>query len=186
MRCPTYEYVYPLQKSNFKQLQFPGRAPFNLYLDKFRDPKELSKEVLLERLKLIDLQESYQTEKMFPTFEGLPRLPHIHKLPTGMPSWLKSTFRRKMAQIGRFRGLRASSAILPLNNNADLDNPRWPRATSDVIPLNVPNPYPEGKRRPKPLGSFWKKPLPEHYSIQVEYSDNLEEKDQAKFNETPK
>ena len=30
MRSPTYEYIYPTQVSQFNQLQFPARAPFNL------------------------------------------------------------------------------------------------------------------------------------------------------------
>lgn len=30
MRCPTYEYIFPKQSTQFNQLQYPGRAPFNL------------------------------------------------------------------------------------------------------------------------------------------------------------
>lgn len=32
MRIPTYEYQFPEQITEFKQLQYPGRAPFNLYV----------------------------------------------------------------------------------------------------------------------------------------------------------
>lgn len=32
MKSPTYEYIYPKQKEGFKQYQYPGRAPFNMYV----------------------------------------------------------------------------------------------------------------------------------------------------------
>ncbi|CAG2176750.1 unnamed protein product [Oppiella nova] len=61
MRCPHYEWIAP-KNTSFKQLQFPARAPFNIYLDNFRDPKEMAKDVLLERLKSVN---PYDYEKEF-------------------------------------------------------------------------------------------------------------------------
>ncbi|OTF78422.1 39S ribosomal protein L38, mitochondrial-like protein [Euroglyphus maynei] len=122
--------------------------------------------------------ESYDTDKMFPTWEGRPKFPHIHPHPPNTPDWLKSTLIRKRSHVGRFRGLRASSAILPYNNNADLDKPKWPRISANVQPLNVPNPYPDGKRRPKSLRqTLWSKPLPEHHSLRVDFPENLQDND---------
>ncbi|KAH9404382.1 39S ribosomal protein L38, mitochondrial [Tyrophagus putrescentiae] len=183
MRSPTYEYIYPSQISEFKQIQFPGRAPFNLYLDHYRDPKEISKEVLLERLKSIHPIESYEPAKMFSGWDGKPKLPHIHPISKEHPDWYKSTLLKKRALLGRWRGLRPASAILPHNNNADLDNPKWPRISPDKLPLNCPNPYPDGKRRPKPLReTLWSKPLPDHHSIRIDFEENLNVGDQTSLN----
>ncbi|UXI23153.1 hypothetical protein NH340_JMT09096 [Sarcoptes scabiei] len=187
MRSPTYEYVFPLEKTQFKQLQYPARTPFNIYLDMFRDPKEMSKEVLLERLKSIDPLKSYDTSLMYPSWSGQPELPHIYPISKDVPDWYKSVIRQKRAHLGRFRGLRASSAILPLNNNADLDRPLTPRASPKYRPLHVPNPYPDGKRRPKLLkDTQWAIPIPKHHSLRVEFPDNLNESDREKLEQTPK
>ena len=144
------------------------------YLDKFRGTKELNKEVLVERLKSINPLESYDTDKMYSGWEGRPKLPHIYRVPKETPDWIKSTLLHKRSFTGRWRGLRPASIMLPYNNNADLDNPKWPRVSPDVMPLNVPNPYPDGKRRPKVVrDSVWKKPLPEHHSLRIDYTENL-------------
>ena len=159
----------------FQTLHF---YPLFSYLDHFRDPKELTKEVLLERLKSINPLESYDTAKMYTGWEGKPKLPHIHPIGKEFPDWYKSTLLKKRALVGRWRGLRPASAILPHNNNADLDNPKWPRISPDVMPLNCPNPYPDGKRRPKPLrDTLWTKPLPEHHSIRIDHAENLASQD---------
>lgn len=148
------------------------------YLDNFRDPKELTKEVLIERLKSINPLQSYETEKMYSGWEGKPKLPHIHPISKETPDWYKSTIIKKRAQSGRWRGLRPVSAILPHDNNADLDNPKWPRISADKLPLNCPNPYPDGQRRPKPLrDTLWSKPLPDHHSIRIDHTENLTGKD---------
>lgn len=195
MRIPTYEYQFPKQITEFKQVQYPGRAPFNMYvflkdldqfifnffnryLDCFRDPKELNKEVLNERLKQINLFESYDPTKMYSSWSGKPQLPNIHPISKETPSWLETSILQKRGHVGRFRGLRASSAKLPFNNNADLDRPLWPRIPPTVMPLNCPNPYPDGKRRPKLLkDTLWHKPIPEHHSIRVNFADTLDEED---------
>ncbi|KAJ6225660.1 hypothetical protein RDWZM_004205 [Blomia tropicalis] len=185
MRSPIYEFDFP-KETKYNELQFPGRAPFNLYLDHFRDSKELSKEVLLERLKTIEPLKSYEPDKMYRSWNGRPILPHIHPIPHGTPDWQKSTVRNKRSHLGRFRGMRPVSAILPHNNNADLDNPKWPRISPDVLPLNCPNPYPDGHRRPKPLRTtLWTKPLPEHHSTRIAHEENLPEIDRKNLENKP-
>lgn len=153
-------------------------------MDHFRDPKEISKEVLLERLKSINPLESYDTKKMYPDYRGRPKFPHIHSLDEKflIPDWLKSSAAHKRSLCGRYRGMRAASAILPHNNNADLDDPKWPRISPDVLPLNCPNPYPDGKRRPKPLRlTKWVIPLPEHHSLRVDFPENLSKDDKTSY-----
>lgn len=147
-------------------------------MDHYRDPKDISKEVLLERLKSINPLESYDFAKMFSGWDGKPKLPHIHPISSDTPDWHKSTLLKKRALLGHWRGLRPASAVLPHNNNADLDNPKWPRISSDKMPINCPNPYPDGKRRPKALSdSLWSKPLPDHHSIRIDFEENLTDKD---------
>ncbi|GIY96560.1 39S ribosomal protein L38, mitochondrial [Caerostris extrusa] len=53
MQEPIFEYIEkPLYIK--PQVHFPHLEPFNLYLDRYRDPKEIKKEVLLKRLKTIE------------------------------------------------------------------------------------------------------------------------------------
>lgn len=142
--------------------------------------------MLLERLKSINPLESYDTEKMYPSWDGKPILPHIHPISKETPDWLKADLLKKRTKVGVFRGLRPASAILPYNNNADLDNPRWPRISADVHPLNMPNPYPDGTRRPKALkDTLWSKPLPEHHSLRIDHPENLSDDDKRKHEDTP-
>lgn len=113
MRMPVYEYIQNREIKN-KQMKIPAPASFNHYLDRFRDPKEISKEVLLERLKSLD---PFDCDSAIKDPE-LP--PNIHKLPWDTPSWLKDTIWKRNNRVGRFRGLRAASALRAHNNNPDL------------------------------------------------------------------
>lgn len=142
----------------------------------------MAKSVLLERLGSIHPFESYTVEKLYPTYEGRPRFPFIHPIDKDTPDWVKGSLRQKLARVGRYRGLRPASALLPNNNNVDLDDPKFPRVSPKVLPLNCPNPYPDGKRRPKPLReTLWSKPLPEHHSLRVSYPENLPSDDASQF-----
>ena len=112
-RMPVYEYIQNREIKN-KQVKIPAPAAFNHYLDRFRDPKEIEKEVLLERLNSLDPFDCESAIKE----PDLP--PNIHKLPWGLPSWLKSSIWKRNNRFGKFRGLRAPSALIPHNNNPDL------------------------------------------------------------------
>lgn len=137
--------------------------------------------MLNERLKQVNPFESYDPAKMYPHWTGKPQLANMHPIERGTPSWMEKNIRQKEAHMGRFRGLRATSARLPYGNNADLDRPVWPRIPPTVLPLNCPNPYPDGKRRPKPLKeTLWHKPLAEHHSIRVNFANALDEEEDKK------
>ncbi|CAG2118891.1 unnamed protein product, partial [Medioppia subpectinata] len=178
MRAPNYEWSPPKEK-RYNQLQFPGRAPFNIYLDAFRDPKDISKEVLLERLSSVNPYD-YGKE-----FDKTPTYPHIHPIPVGTPDWLKGPIKKRRSKVGAFRGLRPHSAIEPFDNNADLDRPKWPRLHPSVHPLNMPLPYPDGHRRPTPLrDSKWVKPPHEHPTYRIDFPLNLEKDDKQKLKES--
>ncbi|KAL4711660.1 hypothetical protein ACJJTC_003061 [Scirpophaga incertulas] len=76
---PVYEYDFPAPYIR-PQEWFPRRKPFNLYMDKYRDPKQIKKEYLLRKLK---------DEDPFKRPPPPLKFPNAHALPRNMPSWLK-------------------------------------------------------------------------------------------------
>ncbi|XP_075974136.1 mitochondrial ribosomal protein L38 [Anticarsia gemmatalis] len=76
---PVYEYDFP-QPYIRPQEWFPRKKPFNLYMDKYRDPKQINKEYLLRKLK---------TEDPFNMPPPPLKFPNAQPLPKSMPSWLK-------------------------------------------------------------------------------------------------
>ncbi|CAH2076466.1 unnamed protein product, partial [Iphiclides podalirius] len=88
---PVYEYDFPPPYIR-PQEWFPLRKPFNLYMDKYRDPKEVNKEYLLRKLKKED------------PFKAPPpplRFPNAQPLPATMPSWLKLHEKKIRLRWGR-------------------------------------------------------------------------------------
>ncbi|KAH8373177.1 hypothetical protein KR009_000106 [Drosophila setifemur] len=87
---PVYEYDFP--KAYLADQQFyPLKQPFNLYMDKHRDQKQLNKEYLERKL-----------AKTHP-FEGPEqplRYPNAHPI-RDVPSWLKTEMRKQRLGIGR-------------------------------------------------------------------------------------
>lgn len=117
-RMPVYEYIQNREIKN-KQVLMPAPASFNHYLERFRDPKEIQKEVLLERLKGLD---PFDCEAAIKDPE-LP--PNIHKLSWDTPSWVKGLIWKRNNRFGKYRGLRAPSALRAHNNNPDLGKFRF-------------------------------------------------------------
>ena len=132
--------------------------------------------MLCERLKSIN---PYNYDNAF----DKPRVtPQIHPFDESTPDWLKASIRKRRQKVGVYRGLRPHSAIEPLDNNADLDRPNWPRIYEKVSPLNQPIPYPDGHRRPKPLReTLWVKPLHEHPTYRIAYEESLDEDDKKQI-----
>lgn len=90
MKEPIYDYDYP--EGFFKdQKAFPHKEPFNLYMDRYADPKEVNKRFLEEKL-----------AKTHP-FDG-PEAPlrffNAHYF-GNEPSWLKTAIRNKRLRRGR-------------------------------------------------------------------------------------
>lgn len=71
---------------------FPRRKPFNLYMDKYRDPKQIKKEYLLRKLK---------DEDPFKMPPPPLKFPNAQPLPKNMPSWLKLHERKIRLGWGR-------------------------------------------------------------------------------------
>lgn len=88
---PVYEYDFPAPYIK-PQEWFPLREPFNLYMDKYRDPKQINKEYLLRKLK---------NEDPFKTPPPPFKFPNAQYLPTNMPSWLKLHEKKIRLRWGR-------------------------------------------------------------------------------------
>ncbi|XP_046734605.1 39S ribosomal protein L38, mitochondrial [Diprion similis] len=88
---PTFEYNFP-QPHIAKQRWFPLRMPFNLYMDKYRDPKQIHKEYLLKKLK---------KTHPFKEPEAPLRYPNAQYIDRSVPSWLKLEIRKERLGWGR-------------------------------------------------------------------------------------
>ncbi|XP_072938538.1 large ribosomal subunit protein mL38 [Epargyreus clarus] len=91
LKEPVYEYDFPAPYIR-PQEWFPKKRPFNLYMDKYRDPKQINKEYLLRKLK---------TEDPFKMPPPPLKFPNAHPLPKSMPSWLKLHERKIRLKWGR-------------------------------------------------------------------------------------
>ncbi|XP_014226295.1 39S ribosomal protein L38, mitochondrial [Trichogramma pretiosum] len=91
MEEPTFEYSFPEPYLN-KQEWFPIRKPFNTYMDKYRDEKQIAKEFLLKRLK---------NEHPFKFPEPPLKYPNAHPFKGYLPSWYKTEVRKERLMMGR-------------------------------------------------------------------------------------
>ena len=91
MKQPIFEYDFPKAYLNY-QKQFPLKQPFNLYLDRYADPKDVNKRYLEERLA--------KTHPFEGPEEGL-KFPNAHELKKGIPSWKKTEIRKERLGRGR-------------------------------------------------------------------------------------
>jgi hypothetical protein len=140
MQAPVYELVQEkMAKRDMLDKAYPGKIPFNIFMDHYRDPKEINEKVLLERLKTVDpfdYKDQYVPPKVPPTVFRDEKI----------PSWMYSVMFKKKNKIGYWRGLRPASVTIPLNNNADLDYPIRPIVPSKKSLPGFPNQYPAKAR----------------------------------------
>lgn len=93
LKSPIYEYQYN-EALKPEQKEFPKKPqPFDLYMDMYRDPKEVEKELLEERLQRAQLDD-YQAPKWLD--------PHYNENKRELPAW---QHRRILAREGRYRAL---------------------------------------------------------------------------------
>lgn len=95
MKEPIYEYDF-VAPYIAEQKWFPLKQPFNLYMDKYRDPKKVLKEYLERKL-----------AKTHP-FEGPEpslRFPNAHPIDRSTPSWLVTKIKKDRLKIGRINDL---------------------------------------------------------------------------------
>ncbi|GFR00245.1 39S ribosomal protein L38, mitochondrial [Trichonephila clavata] len=106
MQEPIFEYIEkPLVYR--RQVQFPHLQPFNIYLDRYRDPKEIKKEILLKRLKTI---EPFKEEP------PMSKYPCLHKPNNYIFSWQKHDMFNERLRLGKYRDLRPHS-VYPQEDN---------------------------------------------------------------------
>ncbi|GJQ84260.1 putative DNA helicase [Trypoxylus dichotomus] len=82
---PIFEYDFPPPYIR-PQEWFPLRKPFNLYMDKYRDPKQINKEYLVKKLKIVH------------PFKAPPpplKYPNAHYINGYVPSWLKLEIKKE-------------------------------------------------------------------------------------------
>ncbi|XP_043522800.1 39S ribosomal protein L38, mitochondrial isoform X1 [Frieseomelitta varia] len=93
---PIFQYDFP-EPHVRSQTWFPLRQPFNLYLDKYRDPKDTMKEYLLRKLKTVH-----------PFKEPKPPLkyPNACILDLKAPSWLRVQTKKERLGWGRVHDLK--------------------------------------------------------------------------------
>uniref|UniRef100_A0A069DTB0 Large ribosomal subunit protein mL38 n=1 Tax=Panstrongylus megistus TaxID=65343 RepID=A0A069DTB0_9HEMI len=89
--CPKFIYDFP-EHFYKKQTWFPLRQPFNLYLDRYRDQKEIAKEYLVKKLKATDPFKEPPKPLLYPN--AIPFKP-------GTPSWLKNEIIKERLGLGR-------------------------------------------------------------------------------------
>ncbi|XP_070491328.1 large ribosomal subunit protein mL38 [Chironomus tepperi] len=91
MKQPIFEYDFPKAYLNY-QKQFPLKQPFNLYLDRYADPKDVNKRYLEERLAKTHPFDGPEKELQFP---------NAHELRKHIPSWKKTEIRKERLGRGR-------------------------------------------------------------------------------------
>lgn len=96
MRSPSFEYDFP--KPYIKpQVWFPIRQPFNIYMDKYRDTKDIQKQYFIKKLKTIHpFKEDKGRCSKYPNAVPYKRDEYI-------PSWLKLEMRKERLLQGRYR-----------------------------------------------------------------------------------
>lgn len=140
-------------------------------MDLYRDQKEINKQVLIERLKMIHPFEYKNLLKP----SKLPAT--IHQVSRKVPSWYLSTIWKRRNKLGPFRYLRNASAILPLENNFDLDYPIWPHSSKLAKPMRYPF---RNTSAVAHKDSKWVIPLKDHPSIRLEDEDIKSLREQEK------
>ncbi|KAH0535185.1 39S ribosomal protein L38, mitochondrial [Cotesia glomerata] len=95
MKSPKFEYDFPPPYVR-PQEWFPIRQPFNLYMDRYRDPKDINKDFLMKKL-----------QKTHP-FKGPERplkYPRAYAFDRDMPSWLKLELSKEQLKQGRINDI---------------------------------------------------------------------------------
>lgn len=91
MKEPIFEYDFPPPYVRPQEC-FALKQPFNLYLDRYRDPKQINKEFLERKLKNV--------HPFKPPEAPLP-YPNAVKFEGYTPSWLKLEIRKSRLKWGR-------------------------------------------------------------------------------------
>lgn len=97
MKEPIFEYDFPPPYIK-KQEWFPLREPFNLYMDKYRDPKEIHKEFLMRKLKHVHPFKAPRPPLPYPNADRFYGMGYV-------PSWLKLEITKSKLKWGRINDI---------------------------------------------------------------------------------
>lgn len=161
LRAPVYEHVQQKNEDRSIDKSYPGKVPFNIFLDHTREKKDINQQVLLERLKTVD-PEDYKDQYV------PPKVPPTVFKDENIPSWMTTVMFKKKNRIGYWRGLRPASASLPLNNNEDLDYPLRPIVSGKKTPPGFHNQYPARIKYKKHKDMPTSKPANEHSAVFIQ------------------
>lgn len=95
MKEPIFEYDFPAPYIR-PQEWFPLRKPFNLYMDKYRDPKQINKEFLLRKLNKVHPFNGPEEPLIYP---------NAHYFNDYKPTWLKLEIRKSRLKEGRINDI---------------------------------------------------------------------------------
>jgi large subunit ribosomal protein L38 len=96
MREPIYEYEHA-DPGYRPQTRYPIGYAFNTYLDRYKHPQQINKEVLLLRLKNTNPFDRQENNKL--------KYPLAHKTPWDMPSWVKDDLVDRAFKQGKYKDL---------------------------------------------------------------------------------
>lgn len=96
MKLPVYEYDFPPPYIR-PQEWFPKGRPFDMYLDKYRDPRDVRKDYLLKKLKDVHPFRPPKTPLKYPGAQPYDR---------DMPSWLKDSTKKERHGWGRINEIK--------------------------------------------------------------------------------
>ncbi|KAJ8922290.1 hypothetical protein NQ315_004229 [Exocentrus adspersus] len=118
MKEPIFEYDFPPPFIR-KQEWFPLRKPFNLYMDKYRDPKQINKEFLMRKLKNV--------HPFQPTPPPLP-YPMAQYWDGYVPMWLKTEITKSRLNMKTFQTtpFRIRFRIPSTREQKPTNNSKWP------------------------------------------------------------
>lgn len=94
MKHPVFEYDFPAPYIR-DQEWFPLRKPFNLYMDKYRDPLQINKEYLARKL---------AKTHPFDGPEAPLRFPNAHPV-RDVPSWQRTEIKKDRRGWGRINDI---------------------------------------------------------------------------------
>lgn len=95
LKQPIYEYDFP-ENILKEQVHYPIKQPFNLYLDRYMDPKDVNQRFLVEKLSKTHPFKGPEKSLKFPNAHDMRHL----------PSWLQTEIRKKNLGWGRINELK--------------------------------------------------------------------------------
>jgi large subunit ribosomal protein L38 len=95
MAQPIFEYDFPVAYLN-QQKHFPKKYPFNLYLDRYADPKDVNKRFLEQKLAKTHPFDGPEPPLKFPNAQPMDRM---------TPTWQRVEMRKERKRWGRINDI---------------------------------------------------------------------------------